>query len=216
MPTWARTRRSATLSCTPFTVLCSRFFKNPAARRSPSSQTPRQPYSGLHPTHQAQDSDTLSQSYNRHTTYGNNEESPSNSDGPQPCRHRRHREGRRVGKDGSTERTRPRVTALRVQQHVPGPPEARYHRAEVGRGMLMDGVALEQAPRAQTTEEDAARPARRRPKLAKRWPRASTSSGRGTPSPGRTSRRSGSAPATPVGYSSSLLKKSAAQLCWTS
>jgi len=65
--------------------------------------------------------------------------------GLQPCRHRRQREGRRVGKDGSTERTRLRATALRVQQHVPGPPEARYHRAEVGRGMLMDGVALEQA-----------------------------------------------------------------------
>ena len=42
--------------------------------------------------------------------------------------------------------------------HVPGPPEARYHQAEVGRGMLMDGVALEQAPRVPTTEEDAARP----------------------------------------------------------
>ena len=60
--------------------------------------------------------------------------------------------------DGSTERTRLRATALRVQQHVPGPPEARYHRAEVGRGMLMDGVALEQAPCVPTTEEDAARP----------------------------------------------------------
>jgi len=35
--------------------------------------------------------------------------------------------------------------------------------------------------------------------LAKRWPRASTSSGRDTPSSGRTSRRSASAPATPVG-----------------
>jgi len=35
---------------------------------------------------------------------------------------------------------------------------ARYHRAEVGRGMLMDGAALEQAPRVPTTEEDAARP----------------------------------------------------------
>jgi len=58
----------------------------------------------------------------------------SNSGGSQPCRHRRQREGRRVGKDGSTERTRLRTTALRVQHHVSGPPEARYHRAEVDRG----------------------------------------------------------------------------------
>jgi len=55
--------------------------KNLAARGSPSSQMPRQPYRGLHPTHQAQDSDMLSQSHNRHTTYGSNEESPSNSGG---------------------------------------------------------------------------------------------------------------------------------------
>jgi len=34
-------------------------FKNPVARRSPSSQTPRQPYRGLHPTYQAQDSDNV-------------------------------------------------------------------------------------------------------------------------------------------------------------
>ena len=78
--------------------------------------------------------------------------------GPRPCRHGRQREGRRVGKGGSTERMRLRATALRVQQRVPGPPEARYHRAEVGRDMLTDGVALEQAPRVPTTEEDAARP----------------------------------------------------------
>jgi len=76
---WARTKRSTALSCTPFIVLCSRFSKNPAARRLPSSQMPRQPYRGLHPTHQAQDRDTLSRSYNRH--YGSNEESPPNSDG---------------------------------------------------------------------------------------------------------------------------------------
>ena len=44
------------------------------------------------------------------------------------------REGRRVGKNGSMGRTQLRVTALRVQQHVPGTLEARYHRAEVGRG----------------------------------------------------------------------------------
>jgi len=68
------------------------------------------------------------------------------------------REGRRVGKDGSTERTRLRATALRIQQHVPRLPEASYHRAEVGRGMLMAVVALEQAPRVPTTEEDAGRP----------------------------------------------------------
>jgi len=80
--TWARTRRSATLSCTPFTLLCSRVSKNSETRRSPSSQTPRQPYRGLHPTHQAQDSDTLSQLHNRRTTYGSNEESQSNSGGP--------------------------------------------------------------------------------------------------------------------------------------
>jgi len=164
--------------------------KNPAVRR-PSSQTPRQPYRGLHPTHQAQDSDTLSQSHNRHTAYGATKSLRPIPMGRQPCRHRRQREGRRVGKDGSTERTRLR-TALRVQQHAPGPPEAGYHRAEVGRGMLMDGVMLEQAPRVPTTEEDAAR---RRPKLAKRWPCASTSSGRARPRP----RRSASAPATPVG-----------------
>jgi len=42
---------------------------------------PRQPYRGLHPTHQVQDSDTLSQSHNRHTAYGSNEKSPSNSGG---------------------------------------------------------------------------------------------------------------------------------------
>ena len=41
----------------------------------------RQPYRGLHPMHQAQDSDTLSRSRNGHTTYGSNEESPSNSGG---------------------------------------------------------------------------------------------------------------------------------------
>jgi len=79
--TWARTRRSTTLSCTPFIVLCSRYSKNPAARRLPSSQTLRQPYRGLHPTRQAQDSDTLSRSHNRHTAYGSNEVSPSNSGG---------------------------------------------------------------------------------------------------------------------------------------
>jgi len=77
-----RTRRSTTLSYTPFTVLYSRFSKlNPAARRSPSSQ--RQPYRGSQPTYQVQDSDisTLSRSHNRHTTCGSNEESPSNPDG---------------------------------------------------------------------------------------------------------------------------------------
>jgi len=62
---------------------------------------------------------------------------------PQPCRHRRQREGRRACKDGSTERMRLRATAT-------------YHRAEVGRGMSMDGAALEQA-RVPTTEEDTAR-----------------------------------------------------------
>ena len=46
----------------------------------------------------------------------------------------------------------------RGSEQLPGPPEARYHRAEVDRGMLMDGVALEQAPCVPTTEEDAARP----------------------------------------------------------
>ena len=106
---------------TRVTVLCSRFSKNPAARSSPSSQTPRQPFRGSHPAHQTQGNDTLSRSYNRHTTPRSNEESPSNSDGSQLCRHRRQREGRRVGKDDSTERTRLRATALRVQQHVPGP-----------------------------------------------------------------------------------------------
>jgi len=70
--------------------------------------------------------------------------------GPQPCRRRRQREGRRVGKDGSTERTEFSSTSL---AHL-----KRGIRAEVGRGMLMDGVTLEQAPRVPTTEEDAARP----------------------------------------------------------
>ena len=42
--TWVRARRFTTLSCTPFIVLCSRSSENPAARRSPFSQTPRQPY----------------------------------------------------------------------------------------------------------------------------------------------------------------------------
>jgi len=125
---WARTRRSTTLSCTPFTVLCSRFSKNPAARRSPSSQTPRQPYRGLYPTHEAQDSDTLSQSHNTHTTFGSNEESQPNSGGSPAMQV----PPAMSGKDGSTERTRLRVTALLVQQYVPGPPEARYHGAEVG------------------------------------------------------------------------------------
>jgi len=73
-------------------------------------------------------------------------------------RSRRPRRPRRAPAfSASTERTWLRATAVRVQQHVPGPPEARYHRAEVGRGMLMDGVALEQAPRVPTTEKDAAR-----------------------------------------------------------
>jgi len=69
-------------------------------------------------------SDMLSRPHNRHTTHGSNGESLSNPMGPQPCRHRRQREGRRVGRGGSTERTRLRATALRVQQHVLGPPEA--------------------------------------------------------------------------------------------
>ena len=42
---------------------------------------PRQPYRGLHPTYQAQDSDTQSQSHIRNTTYGSNKESPPNPDG---------------------------------------------------------------------------------------------------------------------------------------
>ena len=84
-------------------------------------------------------------------------ESPSNSDRP-PAMQAPPTRRPTSGQDGSTERTRLRATALRVQQHVPGPPQTRYHRAEVGRGMLMDGVALDQAPRVPTTEEDAARP----------------------------------------------------------
>ena len=95
-----------------------------------------------------QDSDTLSRSHNRHTSYESNEESLPNSGGSPAA-----------GNEKADERAKIaaplRVTALRVQQHIPGPPEARYQRAEVGRGMLMDGVALEQAP---TTEEGAARP----------------------------------------------------------
>jgi len=164
----------------------------------------------------------------------------------------------KLGKDGSTGRTRLRVTPLRIQQH---PAEARYHRAEVGRGVLMDGVTLEQTPRVPTTEEDAARPnAGKSHQSGARWPRISASLGRGTPSSGRISGRSVSAPAAPVGgataelscgvtsscsrtarsrnlnrpscgqksggrprsgkgksrCSSSLLKRGAAQLCWTS
>jgi len=53
-------------------------FQAPRGQKITTSQTPRQPYRGLHPTHQAQDSDTLLRSHNRHTTYGSNEESPPN------------------------------------------------------------------------------------------------------------------------------------------
>jgi len=128
---------------------------------SPSSQTPRQPYRGLYIRRTRPR--TAIRSRNRTTgtrPVGATKSRRPIPMGPQPCRHRRQREGRRrrVGKDCSTERTRLRATALRVQHHFPGPPEMRYHRAEVGRGMLMDGVTLEQAPRVPTTEEDAARP----------------------------------------------------------
>jgi len=125
-----------------------------STRRSTSSQTPRQPYRGLHPTHQEQDSYTQSQSHNRHTTYGSNEESLSNSGGSPtmqaPPATRRPMSGQRW-QHGTNAAQSNCFTSSAA-------PEARYHRAEVGRGMLMDGVALEQAPRVPTTEEDATRP----------------------------------------------------------
>ena len=121
------TTRATTLSCTPFTVLCSRFPKIPTARRSPCSQTPRQTYRGSHPTHQlVQDSDTLSQSHNRHTSLWKQRRASvqihaGTAGNAQADEWAKWQHGtRRLG-----------ATALRVHQHVPGPPEARYHRAEV-------------------------------------------------------------------------------------
>jgi len=85
------------LSYTPF------ISTNPVVRILPPSQIPRQPYRGLHPTHQAQDSDTLSRPHSRHTTNRSNEESPSNFDGfptmQAPAATRRPTSGQ----DGSTE-----------------------------------------------------------------------------------------------------------------
>ena len=125
--------------------------------------------------HQAQDSDTLSQSHNRHTTYGSNEESPSNSSGSPAMQ-------------APLADEWAKMAALNERGSEQLPYEfsstslAHLKRAEVGRGMLMDGVALEQAPRVPTTEEQsgglALLPAQ---------------DARSTPSSGCTSRRSASA-----------------------
>jgi len=137
-----------------YPVLCSSFSKNPAARRSPSSQTPRQPCRGIHPTHKAQDSDTLSRSHNRRTTDGSKGESPSNSDGSPamqaPPATRRPMSGQRW-QHGSNAAKNNCLTSSAAR---PSPTRSEVPPSEVGRGTLR----LEQAPRVPTTEEDAARP----------------------------------------------------------
>ena len=72
------------MSCTPFTVLCSEDLQTPSCRH---------PYRGSHPTHQAQDCDTLSRSHTRHTTDGATESLRPSPTGPRP-----YRQGRRAGK----------------------------------------------------------------------------------------------------------------------
>jgi len=73
--------------------------------------------------------------------YGSNAESPPNSDGSPamqapPATKKTDERAKMAARNerGSEQLARPR------------PPEARYYRVEVGRGMLMDGVVLEQAP----------------------------------------------------------------------
>ena len=99
-----------------------------------------------------------------HCLRGSNEESPSNSYGSPamqaPPATRRLMSGQRW-QHGTNAAQRNCLTSSAA--HL-WPTKARYHRAEVGRGMLMDGVALEQAPRHGSGYGQI----RRRSKLAKR------------------------------------------------